>query len=86
MEHERIMLGLAAQGRILMFGGGGGGHQAPPPPPDPVQSPAVQVADSAKGKYRSLLARRRQTRSGQMSMRTGGSAGGAQGGQTLMGS
>ena len=85
MEHERIMLGLAAQGRIRMWGGGGHGGEQPEAPP-PVQSPAVQVADSAKGKYRSLLARRRQTRSGQMSMRTGGSAGGAQGGQTLMGS
>ena len=87
MEQERIMLKRAAEGRIFMgFLGGGGSQPAPPPPPPPPQSAAVQILDSAKAKSKSILTRRRQAISGLGSTRTGGySAGGAQGGQTLMG-
>ena len=65
--------------------GGGGGDFPTPPPPQVIQAPSVRVSGTAKGKRKSLRARRRQALFGQSSMSAGGSAGGSQSGQTLLG-
>ena len=74
----------------------GGGSPAPLTPPTPVQTPAVTVSGSAKAKRTQMDMRRRMPRSGQSSLRAGGSygsmggsmatAGANSGGKTLMGS
>ena len=82
MEHERIMLTLAAQGRIFLKGAG---YEAPPMPA-PIMAAAVQTGGGIKAKRDANLRRSRMALAGQGSMMAGGSmAGGSTGGKTLMG-
>jgi len=74
----------------------GGGSAPTPPAPKPVQTPAVTVSGSADSKRSQMDMRRRMARSGQSSLRAGGSYGSMggtmsasgenSGGKTLMGS
>ena len=85
MEQERLMLQLAAQGRIFLLGGGG---REEPPQPAPLAAPiAVQVDAGSKGRKKSYDRRKRMALAGQQSMMGGGgmASGGAVSGQSLMG-